>query len=150
MTQIITDSNSLACSLNILSRQINAAAARLLGPLGITPSQANVLYELSKGETSPSTIARNMGVDASSLSRLLGTLEKKGYLERAIDPDNRTRIALQLTEEGRQLALRADPHAEQIQRRIESALSPRHLQVLRQSILEISAAMRPEGDIPLE
>lgn len=150
MTQSIPHANSLATSLNVLSRQITAAAARLLAPLDITPSQAGVLYELSNGETSPSTIARNMGIDASSLSRLLSTLEKRGLLERTIDLDNRTRITLRLTPDGEDLAYRADPHAEQIQRRIEGALSQRRLQELKRCIQLISAAMGPEGDVPLE
>lgn len=141
---------NLATSLNVLSRQITAAAARLLAPLNITPSQAGVLYELSNGETSPSTIARNMGIDASSLSRLLGTLEKRGLLERTIDLDNRTRITLRLTSDGEDLAYRADPHAEQIQQRLEGALSQRRLQEFKRCIQLISSAMEPEGDVPLE
>ena len=144
------NANSMAIRLNVLARQINAAATRLLAPLDITPSQAGVLYELSNGETSPTTIARNMGIDASSLSRLLGTLEKRGLLERSIDLDNRTRITLRLTPDGEDLAYRADPHAEQLQQRIEGALSQRRLQELKRCIQLIGDAMGPEGDVPLE
>lgn len=145
----IESTGSLACKLSVLSREITAAAARLLAPFGVTPSQANVFYALLQGETSPSVIATAIGIDASSLSRLLRKLEQQGHIERSIDLENRTRITLRLTESGRRLARRIDPHAEQIQQRIERALSPQELDCLRRALGAISDAMAPAGDQPL-
>ena len=142
----LDSAQSLACKIALLSREINAAAARLLAPFGVTPGQAKVFYELLQGESSPSLIARNIGIDASSLSRLLRTLENQGFIERAIDPENRTRITLALTEAGRDLALAIDPHALQIQERIESALEAGELTRLRKALGAISEAMQPTGD----
>ena len=146
----IDATGSLACKLNLLSREITAAAARLLAPFNVTPSQAKVFYELLQGESSPSIIARNIGIDASSLSRLLRTLERSGFIERAIDLENRTRITLALTDAGRTLAHRIDPHAAQIQQRIETALSEQDLATLRRALAAISDAMGPTGDEPIE
>lgn len=145
----IAEASSLACKLGVLSREITAAAARLLEPFEITPSQANLFYYLLQGETSPSKIARSIGIDASSLSRLIRNLEAKGWIEREIDLDNRTRITLRLTANGERMARAIDPHAEQIQQRILDALDDTELHMLHEAIAKISYAMASRDDVPL-
>jgi DNA-binding MarR family transcriptional regulator len=42
-----------------------------------------------------------LSVSKAAVSQTLGTLEKKGYVERAIDRDNRRKIVITLTDSGR-------------------------------------------------
>lgn len=48
-----------------------------------------------------SDIAREMGVTRGAVSQILKKLEKKGYLIRKADPDNKLRFNLELSEKGR-------------------------------------------------
>ncbi len=121
---------SLACRVGVLSRAFTAAASRLLQPFGVTPSQAHLFYELRKGTATPTEIARAMGVEPSSVSRLLGTMEKQGLVRREIDEGDRTRINVTLSHDGETLAERIDFHADAIESAVRRALTPSELKEL--------------------
>lgn len=60
-----------------------------------------VLRHLSKhGPCAPSQLAAALGVSSGRISAVLGALERKGYVERSIDPDDRRGIRVTLTAEG--------------------------------------------------
>lgn len=120
----ILPAGSMACRVGALHRCFTAAASRLLRPHGVTPAQAYVLYEVREGQQSPTGIANALGVELSSVSRLLGRMERDGLLRRDVDPDDRTRVVVSLTLEGRGLAERIDFHAEVIHDAVERALTP--------------------------
>lgn len=121
---------SLACRMGVLSRAFTATVSRLLQPFGVTPAQAHLFYELRKGTATPTEIARAMGVEPSSVSRLLGTMEKQGLVRREIDADDRTRINVTLSDDGEALAERIDFHADAIETAVQKALAPSELKQL--------------------
>lgn len=137
----IVGARTLSCKLKTLSRQLTACAGRLLEPFDVTPIQASILYELATGETSPSKVALSIGVDASALSRQIRSLEERNLIERQVDDDNRTRARLTLTAEGRKLARDIDPHADQVQEIITSALSREELRTLDKVLEKMSTAL---------
>lgn len=57
-------------------------------------------FQGKNGCMNVSKLAEHMGVSSPSASRTLGNLEKKQFVERSIDPDNRRSISVQLTEKG--------------------------------------------------
>ncbi|MGE4584733.1 MAG: MarR family winged helix-turn-helix transcriptional regulator [Sphaerochaeta sp.] len=65
-----------------------------------------VMKNLEKGHLCPegpmnvSDIHHNLHVTKPAISQMLNSLEKKGYVSRAIDPTDRRRISVTLTEEG--------------------------------------------------
>ena len=121
---------SLACRVGVLSRAFTAAASRLLQPFGVTPSQAHLFYELRKGTATPTEIARGMGVEPSSVSRLLGTMERQNLVRREIDGGDRTRINVTLSDDGEALAERINFHADAIETAVQRALAPSELKQL--------------------
>ncbi len=137
----LKDADSIACKIRLLSREISACSARLLEPLDLTPSQSDFLYHLTHGQTSPSKIARMMGVDASNLSRMIRQFEERGLIERKADDDNRTRVALIPTAAGRALATDSDPHAELIRDTIKKSLSDTEMRSLLRSFRKLSEAL---------
>ncbi len=139
------DAASIACKVSSLASQIRSAVSRLLVDFDVTPAQADLFYHLLDGETSPSELARLVGVDGSNLSRQLATLEKRGLVERAIDPAHRARIVVQLTPTGAELAQAVDPHARVIQDAIGAALSPSQIKSFVTSLHKISDAMEEVG-----
>src|ERR1700760_981618 len=50
---------------------------------------------------SASDIARDFGISKQAASKLIDTLVIRGYLERGIDPEDRRRLTLELTERRR-------------------------------------------------
>jgi DNA-binding MarR family transcriptional regulator len=53
-----------------------------------------------EGEIMPSTIGKHMGMDKSSLTRMIDDLEKKGMVFRKTDPEDRRKVLISLTEKG--------------------------------------------------
>lgn len=123
----VLPNGSLACRVGVLSRAFTAAVSRLLKPFGVTPSQAHLFYELREGKATPTEIAQAMGVEPSSVSRLLGTMEKRDLVRREIDGADRTRINVTLSEDGAELAERIDFHAAAIEAAAQRALAPSEL-----------------------
>ena len=132
---------SYACQLTMLVREISAAAARLLADHDVTHNQAMLLRFVYVGETNPGRIASHMAVDASNLSRLIRTAEDRGWITRKTDPDNRTRVILELTDEGTQTVEAIDPHAQVIQDVIAQCLEGTDPESFLATIRQITEAL---------
>lgn len=50
---------------------------------------------------SPSDISKAMGITSARIAAILNSLEKKDLISRRIDPDDRRRILIEITEEGK-------------------------------------------------
>ncbi|HEY0617730.1 MAG TPA: MarR family transcriptional regulator [Kribbella sp.] len=91
-----------------VQREGNRLLAAELRPLGITPSQAEVLRVLR--DHGPLTLNALGGLlvceTGNSPSRLVDRLVAQGLIKRDIDPDDRRYLALSLTKDGRALCRR--------------------------------------------
>jgi DNA-binding MarR family transcriptional regulator len=77
---------------------------RLLGlwqEVGMTLSQRRVLRRLWDGPRSAGEVATGLGISSPSLTRMLAKLEHRGFVVRALDKDDRRRILIELTSQGR-------------------------------------------------
>ena len=73
-----------------------------LEPLGITSAQYIILIRLSKEDaTSASALCRGISYDPGAMTRMIDRLEKKGLLRRVRRADDRRKVDLELTAEGR-------------------------------------------------
>ena len=73
-----------------------------LRELDLAPGQPKVLRELAAtGSSSQRELARSCGVDPSAISRMMDSLERKGFLLRVPDPKDRRSGQVALTERGR-------------------------------------------------
>jgi len=73
-----------------------------LEPLGITSAQYIILIRLSKEDaTSASALCRGPSYDPGAMTRMIDRLEKKGLLRRVRRADDRRKVDLELTAEGR-------------------------------------------------
>ena len=84
--------------------------------VGLSPAQVTALLTLVPGEAVPMrSLAARLDYDASNLSVLVDRLERRGTVERRLDPGDRRVKALALTPEGERLratfwrALTEDP-----------------------------------------
>src|SRR4051812_28217266 len=90
-------------------RRFNRFYTQKIGVLGdgflhspFTLTEARVLYEVAYRENSSATeLARDLGLDAGYLSRILAGFEKRKLLKRAPSETDKRRYHLSLTEKGR-------------------------------------------------
>ncbi|MBN1877771.1 MAG: MarR family transcriptional regulator [Anaerolineae bacterium] len=87
-----------------------------LHPLGLSSAEGNILLHLfTQGhEMGQEQLVAQLDVSKAAISRTLNSLERKGYVTRQRDPDDRRAHRVQLTD----AALAIGPAAEQIYNRI--------------------------------
>ena len=73
-----------------------------LAPLDITSAQFVILVRLSEEHiNSPSGLCRGVSYDPGAMTRMIDRLEKKGLVRRVRRADDRRKVDLELTEEGK-------------------------------------------------
>ncbi|ACR29105.1 MarR family winged helix-turn-helix transcriptional regulator [Burkholderia glumae] len=91
----------------VRSLMTNLVTQRTQTELGITGTQASMLFMLAVGKCSTAAeLAREYAIDASAVTRLLDRVEKRGLLSRVRSHEDRRVVRLELTDEGRELAER--------------------------------------------
>jgi DNA-binding MarR family transcriptional regulator len=101
---------------------------RELSRLGLTAARFDLLYIVLKEKgLLQRELQRALGVAASTVSRMLGSLEELGLIVREVAEDDGRQRYVMLTEAGRQSVLRAARsliHSGVVDLTIDSALSP--------------------------
>jgi DNA-binding MarR family transcriptional regulator len=95
-----------------LSMKWRAAADRALAPVGLTHAQFAVLASLFGMERAghrpiQRQLADQVGLEPVYVSRLVRALERSGLVGRTGDPTDTRAMQLRLTDQGRELAVRA-------------------------------------------
>jgi DNA-binding MarR family transcriptional regulator len=90
---------------------------------------------------------RGLGVSRQAASQLIDVLVLRGYLDRQINPDDRRRMDIELTERGRAAAVVIRAAVEQVDRRLTARISPAELDGLRAGLAAL-AAIKQESDLP--
>ena len=81
-------------------------AMRAFEPLGLRPIKALLLGLIAKGMQHPKHIADVMDTHPPAISNMVAELEEAGYIMRQIDPSDKRRIQLTLTEHGESFMLK--------------------------------------------
>ncbi len=98
-------------------------------PIGIRSTQLPLLVAAFLRSHTVTSLAEELALDRTTLSRNLIPLERKGWIEIAPGDDRRTR-EVRLTEEGRDVVRRAVPLWERAQGRASEVLDPEGLEQL--------------------
>ncbi|MEV5875108.1 MarR family transcriptional regulator [Streptomyces sp. NPDC052101] len=91
-------------ALSRVARLHRTAAAGLLRELGLYPGQELVMMSL--GESGParqSDLIRMLGLDPSTVTKMLQRLEQAGHVRRLPDPVDRRAVLVEATESGARL-----------------------------------------------
>lgn len=93
--------------LTVSQHEIFQSFSARLAPYGITPGQYGVLNCLwTYGPCTPKEIARELRLENSTVSGVLDRMQKRGVIDREMDPNDRRSVRVVLTEEG--LAMKDD------------------------------------------
>lgn len=135
------------CNCNAMrkaSRQISRFYDGYLEPSGLRITQFLILAVLNEaGSATVNTLAERVDVERTAMGKMVGFLERDGFI--AINPsptDGRFRI-IELTGEGRRLHDRAAPLWEEAQREFARINGAANLATLRQGLKDIVV-----GDVP--
>ena len=83
---------------------------RRIGDRHLTPVQFAALVKLyDLGEVSQNQLGRNTAMDASTMQGVIKRLASRGLIQRKADPNDRRRLLLNLSEEGKKVVELAIP-----------------------------------------
>ncbi|HUC16030.1 MAG TPA: MarR family transcriptional regulator [Acidimicrobiales bacterium] len=91
--------SSIGWTVARLARQVEVA----LAALELSPAQYRMLVQIARGTDASSSLAQKLAVSAPSVTSVVEALVQRGAVERAYSAADRRRIALALTEYGRDL-----------------------------------------------
>ncbi|SDK27965.1 DNA-binding transcriptional regulator, MarR family [Nocardioides sp. YR527] len=121
----MTDAPLLLYVVKQLELATRARLDAVLKESGVTALQYTALSVLERRPTmSAADLARASFVRAQSAADLIGALERRGLIERRIDPDNRRRMLISLTTEGRAFLDAYDPRVEELEEQMLAELGP--------------------------
>ena len=95
-----------------------------LHPLGVDPRQFGVLSFIAEcGASSQQQIAEQVNCDRTTMVAVIDDLEKLGLAQRSVDPDDRRKSMVCVTEKGKRALERAGKAADQAERQYLAPLS---------------------------
>lgn len=128
----MTDAPLLLYVVKQLELATRARLDAVLKESGVTALQYTALSVLERRPTmSAADLARASFVRAQSAADLIGALERRGLIERRTDPDNRRRMLISLTPEGRAFLDTYDPRVEELEEQMLADLGPDERDVFR-------------------
>lgn len=82
----------------------------------------------------PGDIAKDFGISKQAASKLVDALVVRGYLDRSVDPDDRRRMKLALTERGVAAAKASWAATDRVDRELEQAVGAKAVAQMRKTL----------------
>jgi DNA-binding MarR family transcriptional regulator len=141
------DSSATAteCAMNLIltAELLEKRISSLLYPFDLSPATGLVLSILADSETpvSPNHIADRLIISRASVTSLLDSLEKRGFVIRQPHPSDRRMLLVELTNSGRQVADQFRPIVHQHQKEWLNALNENEQEQLIQMLHRLQASL---------
>lgn len=133
------------CAMNLVltADLLEKRIASLLLPFDLSPATGLVLSILVDSETpvSPNNIADRLIISRASVTSLLDTLEKRGFVKRQPHISDRRMILVVLTDSGRQVANKFRPIVHQHQKVWLNALNEKEQEQLIKMLQRLQASL---------
>ncbi len=94
------------CAIRKLQTALKAFEDRLKEETGLSMNDAMCLCAITKGIREPGSLARELELSPSRLTRILDDLETRGFVDRRESEKSRRHTETRLTERGRELVAR--------------------------------------------
>jgi DNA-binding MarR family transcriptional regulator len=122
----------------VKSTMSNMVTQRTMAELGITSTQASILFMVGSGKCLlAAELAREYGIDASAVTRLIDRLEKRGLLTRVRSSEDRRVVRLALTPEGQALAARMPAIFTSVMDKLLAGFTPEEVGFLKSMLRRI-------------
>jgi DNA-binding MarR family transcriptional regulator len=106
-----------------------------------------VIGALARGTAPLSQIIEELRVSKQAAGQLVDTLVLRGYLSREVDPQDRRRLTVTLTERGRAAAAIQRKEGERIEAELTRRLSPEHIAHTRETLALLSRMGFADRDV---
>lgn len=125
MDRNITIDHQLRATWQAVAKMYNEQAANH----GSTMAMAFVLLSINKETGTPSTaLGPMMGMEPTSLSRILKSMEEKGAIYREKNPEDGRSVMIKLTEYGREMREISKGHVYQFNNFVKSQITEKELE----------------------
>ena len=125
---------------------------RIEHTLGVSQSVAQALAVVDGAgrPLTPTEISERTLLASATMTAVLDTLERQGWIRRTPNPDDRRSVLIEITPEGREVADRFIPGLHIVERRVLSALTPRERHQLLALLAKVLASANALADEPVE
>jgi DNA-binding MarR family transcriptional regulator len=111
------------------------AAVRETGARDARPAFGFVIRAVDAEEPTVTRLAQLLGVTRQAASKLADEMVQRGYLLRAVDPEDRRRTRLRLSAKGRRVRVRAAAESAAIEAELRADVGDRAVDGLRRALL---------------
>lgn len=131
--------------LTVAQHEVSQTFAERLSPFRITPGQYGVLNCLwQNGSCTPKEIAQTLHLENSTISGVLDRMQKRGLIDRVVDPNDRRSVQVVASEEGRAMRDGVLRVIAELNGEVLGGLSPEERAVLLDCLRRIGKVDRPE------
>ena len=142
----------MVARLGRAARYVDQGHAEFFDQHGLSRADWDVLASLRREgppySLSPTALSRALMRTSGAMSQRLASLERKGLIERRLDPTDRRGVVVSLTAEGRQLVDRIGAEHLANQRRLLAPLSEREQRELAALLKKLLLAYEAEQPSP--
>ena len=125
-------------TLRDLACQLQALIRRAAAKEGLTTTQAYVIFAVPVGGVPLSGLANQLGLDASTISRIINKMASRGWVERKPQPADRRVIHVVLTSAGEAMYQLLAGHMDNSVENLMGDLDDLHQQQLSQDLEDLS------------
>ncbi len=136
-----------------LSRMHKTIIGRLLREVGLVPGQELLLLQLwDRDRCSQTDLVERLGLDPSTVTKMLQRLERAGWLAREPSPDDGRVMVVTLTRAGRDLQVAVTTLWSELEGETIKALSPDEQAELLRLLSKVEAGLRAsrERSVPVQ
>jgi DNA-binding MarR family transcriptional regulator len=126
---------------------INGALA-VVGCDDVPRNGIYVIGAIARSGAPLSQIIQHLRVSKQAAGQLVDTLVTRGYLDRSVDPEDRRRLTITLTERGQAAAEVIRAAVEQVDTDLEARVGPDHIAHTRATLISLIEAGRHPHDHP--
>ncbi|MBN2861053.1 MAG: MarR family transcriptional regulator [Sphaerochaetaceae bacterium] len=88
------------CSIRRIITDLKDIEEAVRGQTSLSLNEALCLCQHDKGNSDPSSLAKEMGLSPSRMTRILDSLSAKGYIERLPSEQDRRSVSVRVTAQG--------------------------------------------------
>ncbi|MBU2699986.1 DNA-binding MarR family transcriptional regulator [Sporomusaceae bacterium BoRhaA] len=131
--------DSLGYIISTVARKVNQYFSVSFQSFDITSEQWAVLNKLAEQDgISQRQLSERTEKDPNNITKILDQLEKKGWIKRAANPQDRRSFLINITENGRLLIKQVAPLEERLMSSLYASLSVDEIALLRKILFKLN------------
>ncbi len=92
------------CTIRAILVDLKSVEEAVRNETALSLNEALCLCQHEKGNTDPSSLARELSLSPSRMTRILDSLVQKGYIERVTSDEDRRAVTVKMTDSGKSVS----------------------------------------------